>query len=117
MIEMTPQKGSAIKSASAERNKEEEMAELRKMIEEKVEKYVPDDQEDPDAEFTGKDMLSTGQILFRFSDWGDLGFFWAGIIASTGFGGALPGFCLFFGEMIDGMGEATVGNDFSPLKT
>lgn len=43
MIEMTPQKGSAIKSASAERNKEEEMAELRKMIEEKVEKYVPDD--------------------------------------------------------------------------
>lgn len=45
MIEMTGTKhGSAMKSASAERNKEEELAELRKMIEEKVEKYVPDDQ-------------------------------------------------------------------------
>lgn len=37
-------------------------------------------------------------------------------MASFGFGGALPGFCLFFGEMIDSMSETTQGGGFGSLK-
>ena len=37
-------------------------------------------------------------------------YFYSGIIASTLFGAALPGFCLFFGDMVDEMGASTSNN-------
>ena len=52
-------------------------------------------------------MVDTKTILFRFADSCDLVYFWLGAMGSAGFGAALPGFCLFFGEMIDDIGAAT----------
>lgn len=92
------------------------MADLRKLIEKQVADYVPDEQKDENAEFTGTEMVDTSQILFRFADSGDLVYFWLGAFASFCFGGALPGFCLFFGEMIDEMGAAGQGGGFDSLK-
>jgi hypothetical protein len=59
------------------------------------------------------------QILFRFANGYDTVFFIMGAIASLLFGLVLPGFCLFFGKMIDDMGESTQGAtaDFSSLNT
>lgn len=92
------------------------MADVRKLIDEKIKAYVPDDQKDENAEFTGTDMISVGQILFRFADSSDLVYFYIGVFSSFCFGGALPGFCLFFGEMIDAMGESTAAGGFGSLK-
>lgn len=93
------------------------MNDLMKLVDEKVKAYVPEDQEDPEAEFTGTEMITTSEILFRFANGGDLVLFWTGIIASIGFGSAMPGFSLFFGEMVDDMSEGTQGEgDMTGLK-
>lgn len=83
------------------------MADMRKLIEEKIAAYVPDDQKDENAEFHGTEMISVNEILFQFADGEDIIYFSIGAFASFAFGGALPGFCLFFGEMIDSMADTT----------
>ena len=104
-------------SGSGERKKEDDMHDYRKLIEDKVAAYEPDQQKDENAEFTGTEMISVNDILFRYADKTDLIYYYCGAAASFGFGGALPGFCLFFGDMIDKMGATTQGSDgFSSLK-
>ena len=62
-------------------------------------------------------MISVSDLLFRYADKRDLFYYYCGALASIGFGGALPGFCLFFGDMIDSMGESTQGaGGFDSLK-
>lgn len=62
-------------------------------------------------------MISVSDLLFKYADRTDLIYFNLGILCSIGFGGALPGFCLFFGDMIDSMGQSTSTKDgFSGLK-
>lgn len=36
---------------------------------------------------------------------------WSGFLASAIFGAGMPGFCFFFGGMIDGVGEARSAAD------
>lgn len=102
-------------SGSGKRTKEQEIDDLRKIVEEKVAAYKPDD-EDENAEFTGTEMVSASEILFRFANSCDLVYFWLGVFGSFGFGAALPGFCLFFGDMIDDMGASIQGQGFDALK-
>lgn len=103
-------------SGSGQRKAEDDMNDMRKLIEKRVAAYVPDDQQDENAEFTGTDMISISSLLFKYADSTDLCYYYCGILASIGFGGALPGFCLFFGDMIDSMGTSTTGKDgFSGL--
>lgn len=93
------------------------MNDYRKLIEDKVANFVPDDKKDENAEFHGTEMISVKEILFRYADSTDMFYYYCGTLASVGFGGALPGFCLFFGDMIDKMGQTTQGKDgFSALK-
>lgn len=62
-------------------------------------------------------MIPIGDLLFRYADKMDLFYYYCGALASIGFGGALPGFCLFFGDMIDSMGTSTSGAEgFDGLK-
>ena len=60
-------------------------------------------------------MLTMGETLFRFADTTDKVYFYFGAFASFGFGAALPGFCLFFSELIDNMGASTQGSGFGML--
>ena len=83
------------------------MNEMRGLIEKKVSSYVPDDQKDENAEFVGSDMITVNELLFKYADSTDMFYYYCGALASFGFGGALPGFCLFFGDMIDTMGKST----------
>lgn len=92
---------------SAQRKSEDDMKEMRKVIEDKVAAYVPDDQQDDDAEFTGTEMISLSELLFTFANKGDICYLMCGLLASAAFGAALPGFNLFFGDMVDSMGTST----------
>ena len=111
LLELTPRK-----QGSGQRTKEQELAELRKAVGEKVAGYVPDEAQDESAEFTGTEMITVKEILFRFADKGDLCYFYVGAFASFGFGAALPGFCFIFGELIDKLGASTQGGGFAPLQ-
>lgn len=85
----------------------------RKLIEEKVAGYAREHQTDSE----GAAMIGVGDILFRYADRTDKFYFFCGAVASVGFGAALPGFCLLFGNMVDSMGAATKGKDgFIDLK-
>lgn len=78
---------------------------MRKTIEEQVAKYSPDD---PNAsEFKGTELLTFKQMLFRYANSCDKAYLMCGSFFSLCFGLVLPGFCLFFGNMIDDMGEST----------
>ena len=44
--------------SSGQRNKEDEMNDARKLIEEKIAAYVPDEEKDENAEFHGTEMIS-----------------------------------------------------------
>ena len=92
------------------------MNDMRKVIEEKVAAYVPEDQQDENTEFTGTDMISVNDLMFKYTDKTDMCYFYSGIIASTLFGGALPGFCLFFGDMVDEMGASNSNTGVGGLK-
>lgn len=52
-------------------------------------------------------MITVNELLFKYADSTDMFYYYCGALASFGFGGALPGFCLFFGDMIDTMGAST----------
>ena len=44
------------------------MNDYRKLIEKKVAEYVPDEEKDENAEFTGTEMISVNDILFKYAD-------------------------------------------------
>lgn len=92
---------------SPQKTKEDELNQLRKSIEEKVASYVPDDQKDVKSDFQGTEMIPLKQLLFRFANSCDKMYLFIGALAAGAFGAVLPGFCLFFGEMIDDMGVST----------
>ena len=55
-------------------------------------------------------------MLFRFADSCDMAYFWFGVLTSFFFGAAMPGFALFFGQLIDQIGISTQKAEFSKLK-
>ena len=63
-------------------------------------------------------MISLSDLLYKYADSTDMVYFYCGVLASIGFGAALPGFCLFFGDMIDSIGKSTAsgGGDFESLR-
>ena len=63
-------------------------------------------------------MISVSEILYKYADSTDMVYYYCGALASFGFGAALPGFCLFFGDMIDSMGASTATDEggFGMLK-
>jgi len=62
------------------------------------------EKEDQNSEFTGKEGVSFFQMINRHANLKDYILFIIGIIAASGFGAAMPAFCLIFGNMIDGLG-------------
>ena len=52
-------------------------------------------------------MISLSELLFTFANKGDICILMLGLLASAAFGAALPGFNLFFGDMVDSMGTST----------
>ena len=46
-------------------------------------------------------------IVSPFASCGDYTYLWLGYFCAMCFGASLPGFCLFFGEMIEGLGKGS----------
>ena len=93
-------------SASANRATDEQLKEIRKAVEEKVKDFNPDEEQDEDVEFKG-DSIGWSDLWKPYANCCDLFLLISGFIMAIIFGGSLPGFCLFFGEMIDSMGKGT----------
>jgi hypothetical protein len=88
-----------------------------RVIEDRVENYVPETKDNQDSDFKGTEQIDFWYLLTARADSGDLLLFFLGSVSSVIFGAALPSFCLIFGEMMDNLGASTSKNDFSSLKT
>jgi ABC-type multidrug transport system fused ATPase/permease subunit len=78
---------------------------MLEMAEEKVAAYDPEENEN-DTEWQGE-KLGWFHMVLRYADFHDHLLLWSGLFGAATFGGCLPGFCLFFGNMIDGVGEVS----------
>lgn len=56
-------------------------------------------------EFEGEEM-GFFDMVFRFASTKDKLMWWVATLNSVAFGAAMPGFCLFFGDMIQGVGAS-----------
>jgi hypothetical protein len=72
---------------------------------EKVASYNPEKKED-ESEWQGE-KLGWFHMVLRYATCFDHMLLWSGLAGATIFGGCLPGFCMFFGNMIDGVGDAS----------
>jgi ABC-type multidrug transport system fused ATPase/permease subunit len=82
-----------------------------------VKTYKPEG-EGEESEFDTTEKMSWWAMIKRNMDGGDVVKFSIGIFSASLMGAALPGFTLFFGEMIDGIAEtdASGGSDFNALQ-
>lgn len=69
-----------------------------------MEKFNPDEEVDEESEFTTTETMGFFELIGREMSYGDAILFWTGIMSAVIFGSAMPGFSLFFGEMIDDLG-------------
>ena len=77
-----------------------------KLVEAKVATYDPAAEEDADLEFKG-DSIGWWDLVTPYASCGDYTMLWTGFAMAFLFGASLPGFCLFFGGMIDDMGSGS----------
>lgn len=69
----------------------------------KIEAYNPE-QGEGESEWVGE-KLGWFNMVLRYADCSDHLLLWFGLFGSCTFGACLPGICLLFGNMIDGVGE------------
>jgi len=67
----------------------------------KIEAYNPDQEEE--SEWVGE-QLGWFNMVLRYADCNDHLLLWFGLLGACTFGACLPGICLLFGNMIDGVG-------------
>ena len=82
-----------------------ELQEFHELIEKKVSEYDPNKAAvEDDAEFDTTETMGFFEIIMRQANACDKFLLTFSIFFSILFGAAMPGFCLFFGEMVDGVG-------------
>lgn len=99
---------------------DEKTKEILEAVDKRVKAYDPEaGEEDENIEFHEKETVTFTELITRFASGGDYILLLCGCFWSTGFGAAMPGFCLVFGELIDDMGamETSVGGESNPMKT
>ena len=77
-----------------------------KLVQDKVATYDPAAEEEADVEFKG-DSIGWWELVTPFATCCDYTMLWIGLSMAFLFGASLPGFCLFFGGMIDDMGSGS----------
>lgn len=73
----------------------------------KIESYDPT-KTGEESEWEGE-QLGWFNMVLRFSNCTDHMLLWSGIVGAAIFGACLPGFCYYFGTMIDETASASVG--------
>ena len=82
---------------------EKQFEDFRAEVKRRIEKYEASKGQDEDSEFNTTEEISTGALFLRQADGCDKCYMYTAFIASTVFGAGMPGFCFFFGGMIDGV--------------
>lgn len=67
----------------------------------KIEGFNPEKEED-ESEWKGE-QIGWYFMVTKYADCWDVCLLWLGIFSSILFGAAMPGFCYYFGTMIDGV--------------
>ena len=78
---------------------------LRQSVQAKVEGYNPEETGE-ETEFSKGEKISWFQMVSRYATCCDMTLMYSGVFCSIVFGASMPGFCLAFGGMIDGIGGA-----------
>ena len=73
---------------------------VKQLAEVKIQSYNPEKKEGEEDELQGEQMGWFTMVL-RYADGKDLALLASGLFGSLAFGVCLPGFCYFFGRMID----------------
>ena len=79
---------------------------FHQLVSDKVAEFDPTKVVDKESEFTTTDTIPWSTIYQKQANCCDKTILGFAIMGSMLFGGAMPGFCLMFGEMIDGVGGA-----------
>jgi ATP-binding cassette subfamily B (MDR/TAP) protein 1 len=88
----------------------EKIKEIKLAVQKKVDAYDPEaEQRDENLEFHETETVGIGVLYGRWASSSNICLLWFGLAWACAFGGALPGFCFFFGELIDDMG--TMGKE------
>lgn len=82
---------------------------FRADVKRRIEEYQSSKTQDEESEFNTTDELDGGAFFFRQANACDKCYLAWAITSSICFGLGMPGFSLLFGEMINGLGEATDG--------
>jgi len=82
---------------------QDNLAIIKEMAEAKITMYNPDKKDD-ESEWEGE-QIGWFAMVTRYASAGDLALLYAGLFGSFCFGAAMPGFCYYFGTMIDGVGK------------
>lgn len=83
---------------------------FRNDVKKRIEDYKNSKGQDEESEFNTTEEIPTGVLFLRQADCCDKVYmFWATVMSIL-FGLGMPGFSLFFGEMINGLGDTTEGD-------
>ena len=87
------------------------------MAEAKIAGYNPEKKDEEEWE---GEQIGWYTMVTRYADGADMCYLYAGLFGAFAFGAAMPGFCYYFGTMIDGVGkvqsEAAAGGGMGDLQ-
>ncbi len=84
---------------------DEMMNKLKAAVQKQTDGFDPNaEEQDESLEFHETETVDLGTLYGRFATTSNSIMLWVGMFWAFGFGAAMPGFCFFFGELIDDMG-------------
>ena len=93
---------------SSNKRSAEQVNELYELAKVKIDAYDPEEEKKADQEFDTTEQITWTQMVSRHMDCNDKLMLILGQSGAFLFGASLPAFCLLFGNMIDGIGQAGV---------
>ena len=76
---------------------------MRSTVEEKISNFNPEETGE-ESEFAKGDQIGWFEMVTRYASFKDKVLLYSGIFCSLAFGASMPGFCVGFGGMVDGVG-------------
>ena len=81
------------------------------VVTDKVKDYDPTKTGEETSDFTETESVGVCTIYSKYVPCAEQLMAWIGVFSAILFSACLPGFCLFFGEMIDGVGGQGGGTE------
>ena len=82
----------------------EQLQDLMNLVQKRTTEYDPTLVENEEADKFEGEQMGYFHLIFKYADGKDKCTFFLACICATLFSASLPGFCVLFGEMLDGVG-------------